>query len=441
MEDDTDDKRAGASKRFGALSPARRIVAVNAGWLVSDRVVKLGINFVVGILIARYLGPDDFGVLSFGQMLVTLVLPIATFGLPDILLREFSKGQRPPEVVLATAINLRLALSVLAIGIMLASVYVLRGSDRIVLLVAISYGLSLIPQVFDTIETRFQSLDRVGVISTLRMVATVIFGAIRVLAIVLEMDVVTFALLYSGEVLLVAVLSILQARRMGVSVKPTASDGQEARFLLITSFPLMLRLLTISIYMRVDQIVISALLGDRALGVYSVATRIAELWYFIPMSIVVAATPSLTRTYEISQEAYFAALARLLRVMVLISVSAAVVVSVGSQFIVQTLFGDAFREAAPALAIQAWAGVFVAIGVGANPWFINTGQLRFGIYQALAAAMVGIVLNSVLVPRFGLTGAAASMVCSYAVSALLLNAVFPATRPLFILQVKAFLLR
>ncbi|MFV3464644.1 polysaccharide biosynthesis C-terminal domain-containing protein, partial [Mycobacterium tuberculosis] len=93
------------------------------------------------------------------------------------------------------------------------------------------------------------------------------------------------------------------------------------------------------------------------------------------------------------------------------------------------------------LSIQVWAGVFVAMGVGANPWFINTGHIRYGLYQAVAGAIVGIVFNLLLIPRYGLVGASMSLVASQAVSAVLLNAVFGRTRSLFLLQAKAFILR
>lgn len=419
----------------------RRIVAINAGWLVSDRVFRLAINLGVGILIARHLGPDQFGLLSLGQMLLTLLLPLATFGLSEILVREFSNGERSPRMVLATALRLRILLALVSLAVMMLVAYVLRGSDRVALMVVLAYGLSFIPQALDTIESRFQSLNRVGAISTVRIIGTILFGGIRVMAVVFGLAVETFAMLYTLEVAIVGMLAVAQARRYGVEANWGGWDRQEARFLLKESTPLMLRLMTISIYMRVDQLVISIFMGDRALGIYSVATRISELWYFIPTSIMLAAMPSLTQKYKISMLEYESNLSAIMRVMVILSVPSAIFISLFSETIIVILFGEAYRAAAPALSIQAWAGVFVAIGIGANPWFINTGQMRYGLYQAMAGAAVGIGLNMILVPRLGLVGASISMVASYAVSAILLNAVFARTRGLFKMQMKALVLQ
>ena len=418
-----------------------RTILVNAGWLVSDRLVRLILNFVVGILIARHLGPEGFGLLSYGQVLMTLLLPFATFGMPDILVREFSKSKRDPETILATALALRLGFACLAFllisGIALAS----RAGDSVAMLVILAYGLSFFPQTLDVVESRFQSLNRVGAISTIRMVNTLLFSLVRLGALILDVSVQWFALLYSVEILIFALLSLWVAHRREIRLRPTLVDRAEARALVTDSWPLMLRLLTISIYMRIDQLMIQRLMGDAELGVYSAAIRISELWYFIPTAIMAAAAPDLTRRYEASVDDYHADLTRFMRIMVGMSVAAALVLTFFSGFIVQLLFGAAYAAAAPVLAIQTWAGVFVAIGVASSPWFINTGLMRYGLYQALAGAIASICLNYILIPAYGLTGAAVSLVISYAISAVLLNACFHNTRVLFLMQMRAFVLR
>lgn len=418
-----------------------RTSLTNAGWLVSDRVVRLVLNFFVGVLIARHLGPLGFGLLSYGQVVMTLILPIATFGLPEILVREFSRSGRDPDTVIATALTLRLGFAVLALLCAAAFALLARGGDKLAVLVILSYALSFIPQSLDVLESRFQSLNRVGALSTLRMVNTLVFSAARVGALLLDLSVVSFALLYSIEILAFATVTVVLARRQGIAIRPGLWSRSEARALVLHSWPLMLRLLLIGIYMRIDQLLIQHFLGDRQLGIYSAAIRISELWYFVPTAIIMGAAPNLTRQYESSPEGYNREIGRLLRIMLLMSVAAAAFISILAPVIVVRLLGPAFGPAAGVLAIQAWAGVFVAIGVASNPWFINTGQLRFGLYQALAGAAASICLNLLLIPAYGLIGAAASLVASYAISAVLVNACFRQTRPLFAMQMRAFVLR
>lgn len=418
-----------------------RASVINASWLVSDRVVRLALSFVVGLAIARHLGPANFGLLSYGQVVLFMLLPLATFGMPEILVREFARAHRSPDTILATAFVLRLGFAVLAFAGTLAFVAFARRGDALALMVVASYGLSFLPQSLEVVESRLQAQNSLGLISTLRMANTVVFSAVRIAALLFDLSVVSFALLYSAEIAVFAGLTVLTARRSGISLRPGLFDRAEARLLVRDSAPLMLRLVAIAIYMRVDQLLIPHLLNDAELGLYSAATRISELWYFVPMAVVMGAAPNLTRRFEEGNEAYLAELGRLLRIIVLLAVAAAGALSLLSPLLLPLLFGPQYAAAAPILAIQAWSGVFVALGVASGPWFINTGHLRYGLYQAVAGAVVSIVLNLALIPVFGLKGAAYSLVISYAVSALLLNACFPATRPLFFLQLKAFVLR
>ena len=417
-----------------------RTIAINAGWLVSDRLVRLILNFFVGIAIARHLGPSGFGLLSYGQVLMMLLLPLANLGLPDILVREFSRSRRDPDTIIATALVLRLAAALAAFLCIVVIAFVTRES-RAGLLVILAYGLSFFPQSVDVVESRFQSLNRVGWISTARMINTVTFSLVRVGALVLDLSAAWFAALYSIEILAFATLSLIIAHRQGIRLHLLSWCGAEARSLLEDSWPLMLRLITIGIYMRIDQVMIQRMMGDAELGIYSAAIRISELWYFVPTAIVLAAAPNLTRQYEVSIDAYETELRRLLRYMVIMSVSTAAILSLFAPLIIRILFSAPYAAAAPVLAIQAWAGVFVAVGVASGPWFINTGHMRYGLYQAVAGAVASICLNLILIPLYGLIGAAASLVISYGISAVLFNAVSGTTRTLFSMQLRAFVLR
>lgn len=418
-----------------------RQTAINSSWLVAVQVLRLALNFIVGILIARHYGPAGLGLFSYGQVLVQMLLPVATFGMPDILVREFSSGKRDAETVLASALGLRLALSLLGLAAIMLVALVLRGPDAAVMTVVFGYGLSFIPQSFDVMDSRFQSLDRVGALSMFRMLNGLVFTAIRLGAVYLAAPIEVYAYLYSTEIGAFAILSIIIGRRNGIRIIATRADPDEVRFLLRASAPLLIRLVATAIYMRIDQIMIQHFLGDEQMGVYSAAVRITELWYFVPVAIVAGAAPSLTRHYNEDEAVYTAALGRLMRIMLLLSLLPAVCFTLGAPYIIALLFGPAYAAAAPVLAIQTWAGVFVAIGVATTPWFINTGQLRFGVYQAVAGALVSTILNALLIPRFGLIGAALSVVISYGISAVAMNACFAATRGLFMIQMRALVLR
>jgi PST family polysaccharide transporter len=418
-----------------------RVILVNALWLVSDRVFRLVINFLVGILIARHLGPAYFGVLNYGQVMLLLFTPLATFGLPDITVRELSSSKLDPDRVVATVLGVRLILGALSLLAVTIVALLGRGGNMTAVLVIVAFGASFLPQSFDVIESRFQSLNAVGVISVARMVNTVLFALLRIVALLASAGVLWFAILTTLEIASFALFTLHAAAQRGIALRFRAFYWPEGRKLLKQATPLMLRQVAVSIYMRIDQLMIQHFMGDAALGVYSVSVRLSELWYFVPGAIMTGAAPTLTRSYEMGLDAYRRELSRVVRLIVPLAVAAAAILSFGAHWIIPLLFGAKYAAAAQVLQIQAWAGVFLAIGVGVQQWFLNTGNLRLGLYQACAGAIVGTVLNALLIPRLGLTGAALSQVGSYAFSMVIMNAIVPATRDLFRIQMRAFLLR
>jgi PST family polysaccharide transporter len=422
------------------MSSFRTIIA-NAFWLGSDRILRLAVNFFVVVLVARHLGPDGFGLLNYGLALLMLFTPLASFGLPELTVRELSRSGADPARIMATTLGVRLILSLLTLAIIALVAVLGRGGNATAMIVIILLGASVIPQSFDVFESRFQSMNSVRVIYSARMITTVIFGALRLLAVALSAHVAWFALLSTLEIAAFACFTVFEARRRGFAAELSAFDRRAAWALIRTASPLMIRQVAILIYLRIDQVLIQHLLGDAALGVYSASTRISELWYFVPGAIVAGAAPTLTRRHEEGDDVYAKELTRLMRLMVYLSIPLAAGISLLAPFIIPILFGAKYAAAIPVLQIQAWSGVFVALGVASNPWFINTGHLRYGVYQAVAGAVMSLILNFAMIPRLGLTGAAISIVVSQIVSSILVNAIFPATRGLFRMQLRSLLPR
>ena len=426
--------------------PDLKSTIFNAGWLVSDRIIRLVLNFIAGILIARSLGPEDFGMLSYGQALIFLFTPIATVGLPEIIVRELSKRSRPEQTderkeIISSALAVRLVSAFFTIALMTAMALVVKNDNPIAMIIIIFYSLSMAPQSLDVIESALQSEGIFKIVSVARSINSVVFATARIVSVFLQADVIWFVILYGLEVLVFGGFYLIIARR--VDMLPAFKLVRYARMreLVVSSLPLMLRLLAIAVYMRIDQIMVEAMLGTKQLGVYSVAVRLSELWYFVPMAIMSAALPRLTRSYEGGIEAYTTELRYWMRIMMMIALPTAIALSLMSNLVVDILFGDAYAEAGPLLSVQAWSGIFVAIGVATSPWFINTGQLRFGLYQAGIGAIACVALNLLLIPQFGMLGASFGMVISQAISAVLCNALFHQTRSVFRMQIKAMLLK
>jgi PST family polysaccharide transporter len=207
--------------------------------------------------------------------------------------------------------------------------------------------------------------------------------------------------------------------------------------LLQQSWPLVLSGMTVMIYMRIDTVMLKVMQGDAAAGIYAAATRISEIWYFIPLAIVSSVSPSIMRS-KTDPKLYYERLRALFSVMVYTSVVIGSCIAFASHWIVARLYAGGYGAAGPVLAVHIWASIFVFLGVAQSPWSVSEDLLKLSLYRSIAGAVANIAINLFLIPRYSAMGAAIATVVSYAIAGIFANAFDARTRPIFFLQLKSF---
>ena len=412
-------------------------VVDNTVWQLVDKVFRQGGALVLGFWIARYLGPDSFGLLNFVVALVALFAPIADGGTQSLIVRELIKRQSEHARIMQSVLVLRLAYAIVATAFAAGSAWILRPADtQIHLLVAI-VALSMIPQAWDVVDYEYQSRLRSQPIVQARAASFSVFALIKAGLILFHGKLEYFAWAIAAEAAASAIIMrCLPAARSYLTGWAHLSLA-EVRYLASTCWPMAMAGLSIMLYMRIDQVMLGQMLGERDVGIFSAAVRISESWYFIPVAIISSVAPALLMAQAEDEESYRRKLLKVTRRLFWLSVAAAVILSVESKAIIELFYGPGYAASAAVLAVHAWAGVFVALGVSAGPWFVNAGFLKFRMFQTLAGAVINILMNLVLVPRFGPVGAACATLASQCVSAFLVNAASQSTRPIFFIQLQA----
>ena len=110
---------AGWRAWLGARPHVQRVVS-NTGWLLGDRIFRIAVGLLVGIWVARYLGAEQFGLIAYATAIVTLVTPLASLGLDNIVVRDLVRRQHDPGLTLGTCVLLQLAGSVAAMSVAVA---------------------------------------------------------------------------------------------------------------------------------------------------------------------------------------------------------------------------------------------------------------------------------------------------------------------------------
>ena len=414
-----------------------RALGRNVTWQLGDRVVRLVVGLVVNVWMVRYLGAAGLGLLGFVQSLVGLCAIASTLGIESILIRELVRRPARAGALLGTAAAMKAAGALVAIGISLAAVAMLRphdGSARALALVLASVTLF---QITDVIEHWFQSRARFAPFVIARGAAFLTAAAVKIVLLVRHGSLTQLAAAIALESLLAAFALVAAFRRAPDAPRRWHADPALARELLAWSWPLALNSMAIVIGARMDQVMLTTLRGEAENGLYAAAQRLSEIIYFVPVAVCAAANPLLLGWHARDPRAYEERLGRLFRVLAWSAIAIALPVSLLATPIATLLFGAAFRASGPVLALHVWTAPALFLGVAQSNWFIANGRPQGLFARSAVNAGTNIALNAWLIPPYGARGAALATLIATAVAHVGVNAVTPGTRRLFALQLRA----
>lgn len=427
----------GFVRRYVAGRNGLQQVVANAGWLFADKVIRLGVGLFVWIWVARYLGPQQFGLLNYAMALAALCGVLAGLGLDGIVVRNLVRNPEHRDWLLGTAFMLKLAGGIVAFVLSLAVATLLRPHDALALWLVGIVAAGTIFQALDAIDFWFQSRVESRYVVYARNAAFLAASVAKIALILAQAPLIAFAWVALGEIALGAGGLLTAYRWQGHGLRAWRSTPQCAGELLKESWPLVLSGLAITVYMKIDVVMLGEMVGDQAVGIYSATVRVSEIWYFIPVAIVSSVTPALIEAKKVSEGLYYQRLARLFRLLAGVALTVAILMTFGAGFVTDLLYGEAYSGASVVLAIHIWAAVFVFLGVAQGPWSINEGLTKLLLFRTLFGAIANIALNLMLIPSHGAIGAAVATVISQALSAVVLNAFNSKTRKIFVLQVNA----
>jgi O-antigen/teichoic acid export membrane protein len=410
----------------------------NIGWLFFDKILRMGIGLFVGVWIARYLGPEQFGLLSFATAFVGLFGAIATMGLQGIVVRDIVRDPGGKEETLGTAAVLQFLGGLIAYGLILATIFWLRADDLMAKAIIAILGSMMLFKVSEIAVYWFESQVLSKYTVWMQNGLFLVFAAVKVGLILQNAPLIAFALAMMAEALVVALLMLLMLGMHGPRLSRLTASFNRTKTLLADSWPLLLSSIAVMIYMKIDQIMLGQMIGDEAVGIYSAAVRVSEVWYFVPMAIVASVFPAILEAKKRSEKQYNDRLQRLYDLMVWLAIAVALPMTFLSTTIVTLLFGDAYAQAGSVLAIHIWAAVFVFLGVASGKWFLAENRQILSLQRTVFGAIANLFLNFILIPKFGVFGAAWATVISYAIAGFFYDLLNPSTLNMFWMKTRSF---
>lgn len=400
----------------------------NIGWLFFDKVLRMGVGLLLGVWVARYLGPEQFGHINYAMAFVGLFGAIAGLGLNEIVVRDIVKDPENANTTLCTAFVLQVLGGLLAVVLIIGTMALLRPDDAFTQTMVAILSFSLIFKSTEVIKYWFESQVQSRYTVLVENGVFLVLACVKVVMILKKASLMSFVWLTLVEAVLISFGLVLMFAKQGGGVKSLQPRMGRAVRLLKDCWPLILSSVAIVIYMRIDQVMLGQMVNAEVVGVYSAAARLSEVWYFIPMAIVSSVFPAIIKAKSTNESLYIRRLQSLYNLLAMISISVALLFSLSSNLVVKLLYGDVYIQAAEILTIQIWAGVFVAMGVARGKWLLAENLQHVGYWYVGIAMIVNVFGNLLMIPIWGAVGAAYATVLAQATAAIIAPYLFKRTR-------------
>jgi PST family polysaccharide transporter len=410
----------------------------NISWLFLEKAIRLAIGIGVGARVARYLGPGRYGDLAYAIAFVAFFQTIGRVAHEGIVVRDIAQTEADANRILGTVLWIRLLTGFVSWFLAVGGMIILRPTDRTSIALVATVAGTIIFQASDTVDLWFQSQTQSRRTVVAKTAALLVTSTLKIVLIVAHASLEAFAVVTLLDAAFCA-LSLAIVYRWFPTAKPWAGSAAIARRLISESWPLLISTFSVMIYMRIDTIMLRQMVSDREVGIFSAALTLSEAWYFIPTAIVTSVAATIARLRPENYPAYERAMARLFGILTWATLGIALAVALTSSLSVGLIYGPAYRQSAPVLAIHVFNNLFVAMGVAQGLWIFNEKKTRLPVFQTALGAVVSVVLNLKLIPVYGAMGAAVSAVSSQLTAAFLSN--YLLAPKLFAIQCRAFLLR
>lgn len=384
----------------------------NVSWTVAFRGLQMVGALAVGVWVVRYLGAKEFGELNFAIAFVTLFGAIASLGLDGILIRNIVASPSTAPIQLGTAFTLKLlgsAVAALAASLVVLAVRPEPGVRWLVVIIATGTIFS----AFDTFDFWFQSQVDAKSVAYVRGAAFLVVSAVKILLVLMHASLWTFAAVTSAELAVSGGAFIVAYEVTGNSIRQLGWDRAIAVSMLRDSWPLLFSSVMVLVYMRIDQVMLGMMAGDREVGIYSVAVRLAEVWYFFPAALVATVFPSVVEARGISEDLFYKRLQKLYDSVSVLSYAIAISVTLVGPWVVRLLYGAEYADAGTVLVALIWTLHFTGLGMARSAFLTTMNWTRVHLLTVGAGAAINIGLNLWLIPRYGALGAAFASLVAY----------------------------
>ncbi|MEG4116738.1 flippase [Microcoleus sp. N9_B4] len=420
------DKLTAVSQRLG---PSLRQVLSNIAWLFTDQILQMGLGLFVGLWVARYLGPTQFGLLNYAIAFVSLFSSVATMGLGTLVVRNIARDPECKNETLGTAFGLQFTGGCITLLLTVTVIALVKPNDTLTRWLVGIIAAGTIFNAFEAINFWFQSQIQSKYTVLAKNSVCFLVAAVRIGLVTIKAPLLAFAWVRLTEVALVGIAYVYFYQLTGNKIKDWHFSWKRCKELLSESWPIILSGLAVYVYSKTDQIMLGAMNQNAQLGYYAAAVKISEICDFLPMIISSSIFPKLANLRKTNYEEYLNKFQIYSDIMIFLWLGVAIPISLLSPWIVHLLYGEKYTQSAAVLGIYVWAQFGSNFGVARSTYLNIEGQLRYGLYLTVVGSIFNVGLNFLLIPKYGAFGATVATLITYFYVIILVNFLIKELRP------------
>ena len=407
---------------------SKKKILSNSVWMIIQHMYSMLTSLIIVALIARHLGPSDYGLINYCASVITIFTTLAGLGLENLIVSEIIRNPDREGGYLGTALVMRLASSFISYPLILALIAALNPGNNTLLLVAAFQALGMVFQSYDVLVYWFRLKLEMKYVSVALICAITVASLLRVVLLVNKVTVEWFALAISVQAFVAGLLiTAFFLTKKDVRLKVNSND---AKALLRISYNCIISSMSIVIYMEADKIILENMTDSAHVGIYSAAVLMATCWQFIPNALIDSSRPVILEKRKISYEEYIDQFKLIMGGVNLMSFVFALLMTCLGWVVIYVIYGIEYLGAFIPLIILSWASFIGVSGYTRTIWITGESLYKYEKYYAVSAAILNIVLDIVFIWKFGIVGAAVATLITYVYEVLIV--------PLFFKETKAF---
>lgn len=405
---------------------------------MGDKIINIGVAFFVTVIVARYLGPESFGIYSYAISVASLFAAAGHMGLSGLVVREIVKKPDERGSTLGTTLGLKFI--GMAFGFSLLTIYaaVFEGLSSIEFAVLTVAGAALLFRPFDIVDFWFQAFVQARYVTIARLSGLVVASTLKLVFVFFGLGIIYLVSVNLVQAVVVAsALVIIYKQKSNLKISEWTFSWHKAKELFKQGWVIYLGSIFAVIYLKVDQVMLRWFVGAESVGIYAVAAQLSEAWYFVPAAIVASFFPKLIKIKEQNNNLFKTRMQQLFDILFIVALGVAIVMTLLSEWIITLFFGMHYIESASVLVIHIWAAVFIFLRAAFSKWILIENALIFSLITQGAGAFANVALNYILIPVHGVQGAAYATLISYSFASFFSLLLYSKTRPVFIMMLKS----